>query len=158
MSDGELKKETGSWSGLQACTIDQIENLKQCVGALEDLNNIDWKSLLNVPEINRDDFYNYERENEAPEYDYDTELKLELLRDILGQDKAIEFIHPKLEQMFWGWKRNTYFLKVTKLTPKNVRGVIYVKESDGSLRLTSFQEENLTLDKLTLKDNIENIN
>ena len=157
MSNGELKKETGSWSGLQACTIDQIENLKQCVGALEDLNNIDWKSLLSVTPINWDDYYNYEKEDETPEYDYDTELKLELLRDILGQDKAIEFVHPKLEQLFWTWRLNTYFLKVTKLTPKNVKGLIYVKEKDGSLRNTSAYEENFSLDKLTLKDNIENI-
>ena len=156
MSDGELKKETGSWSGLSACTADQINHLKQSVEALEDLNNIDWKSLLKVQEIDRDK-YTYDREDETPEYDYDAELKIEQLRDILGSNMAIEFEHPKLEQLFWGWRRNTYFLKPTKLSQKNVKGIIYVKDSDGSLKETTSYEQNFTLDRLTLKDNIVSV-
>lgn len=157
MSDGELKKETGSWSGLSACTAEQINHLKQSVEALEDLNSIDWESLLKIPKLNRAD-YAYEKEDETPEYDYDAELKLQQLRELLDSDEAIQFTHPKLEQLFWGWRRNNYFLKVTKLSPKNVKGIIYVQEADGSLKPTSSYEENFTLDKLSIEDKIIPVN
>ncbi len=44
---GEVKKESNSWSGLKSCTADQVEYLKQCVGAIEFINNLDWYKLLN---------------------------------------------------------------------------------------------------------------
>lgn len=44
---GEVKKESNSWSGLKACTADQVEYLKQCVGAIECINNMDWYKLFN---------------------------------------------------------------------------------------------------------------
>lgn len=46
--DGEIKKESGSWSGLTAISIDNIENLKESIRILEILNNIDWGTVLNV--------------------------------------------------------------------------------------------------------------
>lgn len=46
--DGELKTESGSWSGLSATTTEQIDNLKESVRILEILNNMDWKTILNV--------------------------------------------------------------------------------------------------------------
>lgn len=154
LADGELKKETGSWSGLQACTPAQIDHLKQSVSALEDLNSLDWKSILDVPELDWAN-YKYEKEDETPEYDYDTELKFEQLREIIGQDKAVEFKHPKLEKLFWGWRRNTYFLQVTKLSPKNVKGFIYVRNGDGALENTSHgYDENFTLDQFTIGDEV----
>lgn len=121
MSDGELKKETGSWSGLQACTIDQIENLKQCVGALEDLNSIDWKSLLNVPKINWDDYSNYEKEDETPEYDYDLELNSQQVRELIGAGKAIR-IRNFRDNARWA---SDLFLVPVKETPKKIEGTVF---------------------------------
>ena len=45
---GELKKESGSWSGLNAVTAEQIESLKQSAACLEVINSLDWESMLNV--------------------------------------------------------------------------------------------------------------
>lgn len=45
---GELKKESGSWSGLNAVTTEQIESLKQSAACLEVINSLDWESMLNV--------------------------------------------------------------------------------------------------------------
>lgn len=46
--EGELKKDSGSWSGLSATTPEQISNLKASVKVLEILNNLDWNTLLTV--------------------------------------------------------------------------------------------------------------
>jgi len=51
--DGQIKKESNSWSGLKAVTPQQIGTLRESVNALEILNNMDWPSLLDiaVPEV-----------------------------------------------------------------------------------------------------------
>lgn len=46
--DGQVIKDSGSWSGLTAITPENIENLKESVRVLEILNNIDWNDVLNV--------------------------------------------------------------------------------------------------------------
>lgn len=45
--DGNVKKETGSWSGLQATTPEQLNDLRKTVQILEVLNDMDWKTILN---------------------------------------------------------------------------------------------------------------
>lgn len=53
VEDDEVKKESSSWSGLNATTKEHIDNLKENVDVLERINEIDWKSILSddVPNI-----------------------------------------------------------------------------------------------------------
>lgn len=44
---GEVKKESGSWSGLTAISAENIDNLKESVRVLEILNNMDFSKILN---------------------------------------------------------------------------------------------------------------
>lgn len=44
--DGNVVKETGSWSGLKVTNQQEVDNLKESVRVIEILNNIDWKSIL----------------------------------------------------------------------------------------------------------------
>lgn len=45
--DGEVERESGSWSGLNATTKEEMDSLRRSVRALEILNeDIDWKELL----------------------------------------------------------------------------------------------------------------
>lgn len=46
--DGEVEKESNSWSGLKATTAAQIDSLIQTAEALKVINNIDWADLLNL--------------------------------------------------------------------------------------------------------------
>ena len=46
--EGEIEKDSGSWSGLSATTPEQIDNLKESVRIIEILNNLDWGKILNV--------------------------------------------------------------------------------------------------------------
>lgn len=45
LQTGEVKSETGSWSGLKATTSEQIKSLEQSVAALKELQGIDWDRL-----------------------------------------------------------------------------------------------------------------
>ena len=62
---GELKKESGSWSGLNAVTTEQIESLKQSAACLEVINSLDWEAMLNVDLPQYDSYFTddvYERD------------------------------------------------------------------------------------------------
>lgn len=56
-ANGNIRKDSGSWSGLNAITIDQINDLKESVRVLTILNTIDWQEIFedNTPP-NIDDF------------------------------------------------------------------------------------------------------
>mgnify|MGYP004660518753 FL=1 len=45
--DGQVEKETSSWSGLKATTDVQMESLTQTLQALQYLNSVDWATVLN---------------------------------------------------------------------------------------------------------------
>lgn len=55
-SDGEVIKETNSWSGLKAVTESQMQSLAETLEALKYLNSIDWKVLLNKTLPNYKDY------------------------------------------------------------------------------------------------------
>lgn len=44
---GNVVKETGSWSGLKACTEEQLNSLEESLDCLKLLNRIDWPTFLN---------------------------------------------------------------------------------------------------------------
>lgn len=56
-SDGEVIKETNSWSGLKAVTESQMQSLTETLEALKYLNSIDWKVLLNKTLPNYKDYH-----------------------------------------------------------------------------------------------------
>lgn len=78
INTGEVKKESNSWSGLKSCTPDQVEYLKQCVSAIEFINNLDWYKLLNQQYPNYDD-YDLHLERVSP-YKYDNDIVKEIAR------------------------------------------------------------------------------
>lgn len=73
--DGQVKKESSSWSGLNAVTMDQIEDLKKSVQQLEIINTMDWKSLLDVTLPNWKDYVTEEGiEDIGPRPNFEQEL------------------------------------------------------------------------------------
>lgn len=106
--DYNVKKESGSWSGLQATTEEQIQSLEQSLDAIKTLNNFDWATILNKP---RPDYYEFvDKDNVKPEkeYDYDNELLLaDLEESVIDRPVAV-----KLNE-----RRNTWAL-IKSDTPK----------------------------------------
>lgn len=88
-SDGQVIKESSSWSGLNATTPEQMKSLRQTVAALEYLNDIDWPSLIDVAMPKLYDYYDKDRSR--PKYrNFKQELAEADMADIIGQNKAIK--------------------------------------------------------------------
>ena len=69
--DGQVIKETNSWSGLKAVTESQMQSLTETLEALKYLNSIDWKALLDKPLPNYRDYYKTDvsKYRNAPNFD-----------------------------------------------------------------------------------------
>ena len=87
---GEVVRESGSWSGLQATTSEQLASLRASVEALEILNSIDWDYLLGVQLPDMLDYF----KTTTPDYNIGSKLKEELrhaeIAECIGQDVAIQ--------------------------------------------------------------------
>lgn len=86
--DGEVKKESGSWSGLKATTAAQLDSLKQTVAALELLNSLDWYEILNKEMPKYSDYF--DGGVERPErVDFNKELQEAEIEDVIGQNVLV---------------------------------------------------------------------
>lgn len=55
-SEGDVVKESNSWSGLKAVTLEQIADLEESVRIIKLIANTDWRELLSTPPANSDDY------------------------------------------------------------------------------------------------------
>ena len=54
--DGNVKKESSSWSGLSAVTPAQVADLKECVRVIEIINDMDWTEIVHADRPNYSDY------------------------------------------------------------------------------------------------------
>ena len=104
--DGEVQKETSSWSGLQATTESQLASLTQTLEALKQLNKIDWATLLNVTLPKYSDYVTEpfaEYDRNAP--DFDRELIEADIEEAIGTNVLIKG-QPDSGRYTWG---NIYY-------------------------------------------------
>ena len=85
--DGEVIKETGSWSGLSATTPENIADLKESVRILEVLNNLDWKQLLSATPPKYGD---YVKTRPGARPDFESELLEADIEDAMQDGKLIK--------------------------------------------------------------------
>lgn len=88
-SKGEVSKESSSWSGLNAVTPAQVEDLKQCVRQLEIINNLDWEDILNVQLPDYDD-YQVDMERPTTNRDFNLELFEAEVEDLVGASSLVK--------------------------------------------------------------------
>ena len=122
--NGEVKKESSSWSGLQAVTAKNLSNLKEIVRILEILNKIDFKMLLE--EVTPPNYTDYVTEND-PRYDDPENFDRELLeadvegtignrQGILGtgskfyRGKVYHFIQKETPSSYTMWDIPAYYV------------------------------------------------
>ena len=101
--DGNIVKDSGSWSGLFAVTAEQIQDLRNTANILEILNNIDWKTLLNVKVPSYEDYITMRDPSTIkPERDYDAELEEADVEELIGDKNAAVFIGKALSNYYKG--------------------------------------------------------
>ena len=124
--DGNVVKDSGSWSGLSAVTLEQIQDLRNTADILEVLNNIDWKTLLNTKVPDYKDYITMKDPSfEEPERNYDAELKAADIEDIVGDENAAVFVGGAMSEYFRG---NSY-VSILRETPKRFN-VYVISEHD----------------------------
>lgn len=72
--DGEVIKESSSWSGLKATTSAQLESLTQTLEALKYLNSVDWSKALNRDMPKYDDYVTDKMPTRTDRPDFESEL------------------------------------------------------------------------------------
>lgn len=87
--EGEVTAETGSWSGLQATTAEQLDSLEQTLGALRELNKIDWKTEIDVDTPQYEDYVNVRDPKYESEPDFDAMLMEADVDDIVDTRRGI---------------------------------------------------------------------
>lgn len=88
--DGDVKKESSSWSGMKAVSAANLSNLKEIVRVLEILNNIDFKAMLNrVTPPNPDDYITVSNPKYETAPNFDEELMEVDVEDCIGTRKGI---------------------------------------------------------------------
>jgi hypothetical protein len=87
--DGNAKKKTSSWSGLEATTKAQINQLKETVNALEILEGIDWNHMLNVTLPEYDDYITV-RERKPNRPNFESDIFDEELKELIGSNTLVK--------------------------------------------------------------------
>ena len=83
--DGEVEKETGSWSGLEATTPESIQSLEQTLEALKYLNVVDWESILDVEDVKWEDYFTEPTISRSNRPDFENQIKEEELKEFIGK-------------------------------------------------------------------------
>lgn len=114
--DGNIKKESNSWSGLNAVTQEQLDDLEKSIEILKKLNIINWESIVktDVPSVK-----DYVTTKTLPKKDFTFEQFNADLEDFVGQD--VIFISKYLKSENYYGSRYGYIIK--RLTNKRVEYV-----------------------------------
>lgn len=111
--DGSIRRESSSWSGLNATTEEQMNSLRQTVSALEFLNDVDWDELLHVKLPRYSDYYD-ENDKRPQREDFETQLRDAELEELVGENKLIAVNN-------WGescpFSSRKVWLRILKETP-----------------------------------------
>ena len=146
--DGEVKRESSSWSGMSAVTPEQVASLKQTVEAVEYLLNLDWASLLNVTLPRYRDYYDGAL-SEPEKEDFDAELREAELEEYIGTDTLI--LVENFESS--GWRGREVYVRLIRETPSQ-----YVCNIFHPYELSSFKEQGRKLaDRYTQRVKKSNI-
>lgn len=129
--NGDVKKESSSWSGMKAVTANNINNLKEIVRVLEILNKIDFKTMLNrITPPNPEDYITGPNPRYETAPDFDRELMEADVEDCIGTRKGILGTGSKF------YRGNVYHF-IQRETPSSYNmwdiPAYYVEKNDGSL-------------------------
>ena len=151
-AEGNVIKESGSWSGLQAITPEQIDELEESVRVLKVLNSIDWKPILNKAIPSYDDYMDkealsalHDRKKNRP--DFDAQILEADIEDAIAAGEWIKLEGRPETDYYRGANRGTFWCKIDSMTDKFVKCHI-AREYEGSIRNDLATDERLAKAKL----------
>lgn len=86
---GELKKESGSWSGLEATTDAELDQLEQSVKVLRELNATNWSQLLQVARPKVKDYVTERYPHYDDQFGQSGETAA-VIQDVMGQNAILQ--------------------------------------------------------------------
>lgn len=95
--DGQVKKETGSYSGLEAYTPELIKDLKKSTNIIECIMDMDWETILGNAQKDKpkyDDYIKTTRPSRKDRPDFETQLIQTSIEDIIGTTTLISCSAP----------------------------------------------------------------
>lgn len=121
--DGNIAKDSGSWSGLKVVTPEQVADLEESVRVIKILNNIDWTDIVNAPTVHYSDYIDQEasdalRDRKQNRPQFEDELKTAALEDLIGGNTAIKLGQDQ-------YYRGSVYILPTGLTDKFIKGYIF---------------------------------
>lgn len=111
--EGEVIRETSSWSGLQAVTSEQLDDLENTLKCLKMLAGLDWEKFLNRSMPNWQDYVKTTLpEDLRRRPDFESEIRHAELEDLVGARKFVEVL-PFNSSWYegsdkWGRRGNVY--------------------------------------------------
>ena len=114
--EGNIVKESGSWSGLNATTEESMNSLRQSVQALEYLNSVDWGNLLDVTMPSFKDFFT-DLGPRGQKPDFNKQIEEAELEEYVGSDTLL--LGNSLVDYESRWNRSvpTWYI-ILRETPK----------------------------------------
>lgn len=122
--EGNVVKDSGSWSGLKVTTPEQIADLEESVRVIKILNNLDWADVLNnpIPNYKEDyadtDLANEHRDRVANRPKFEDNMLAAKLEDLIGTNTAIQLIGDE-------YYRGRVGILLTGMTDKFLKGYIF---------------------------------
>lgn len=122
-SEGDVVKESNSWSGLKAVTSEQIADLEESVRIIKLIANTDWRELLSTPPANSDDYQDAElnqsiRDREGARPNFEKDMFDAQLEELLNGNTAIMLYSNEI------YRGDVYILP-TRVSEKSVTGYIF---------------------------------
>ncbi len=124
-TDGSLKKDSGSWSGLKAITSEQIADLEESVRVMKILNSMDWERILKRAVPSTSDYISDEdrqsiRDRKNNRRDFDTEIFEAELEDAIAAGEWIKMNGRPGTDYYRESRRGDYYVKIDKMTGRFV--------------------------------------
>lgn len=91
--EGKVEKDSGSWSGLQAISDEDMDQLEESVRILRKLNSIDWKPILDKMEDIRpkyDDYVTLKDPSRMERPNFGSQLKQAAIEDAIGEKILVQ--------------------------------------------------------------------
>lgn len=122
-TQGEVVKDSGSWSGLNAVTPAQMDDLEESVRVLRLLNSTDWNVILHSPMVQYSDFVSKDIQQEYQQRrkirpDFEKEIQKAELEEAVGTNTAFELTQDQ-------YYRGSVSILLTGLTEKFLKGYIF---------------------------------